>query len=312
MGSDRLRVSRRALLAAAPAMLCGQAAASAAAADEKKGTTKLKVAIFSKHLQFLEGEKLAQGAADLGFDAVDITVRKGGHVAPERVKQDLPPLVASIRKHGLEVPMITTDIVDTTTVNTTEILATMESLGIRYYRWGGYKWASGKPYTAQLEEMKPRMAKLAEWNARHHVCAMYHTHSGAGLVGASIWDLHILLKDLDPNAVGVNYDAAHAVIEGGLGGWINSFYITGPHLRGIAVKDFVWAKDAKGGWKEEWVPFGEGMVQAPKFFGMVATVKFAGPLQMHFEYPLTTPEEHYQAMRRDLAKLRGYLAGAGL
>ena len=40
----------------------------------------------------------------MGFDGVDITVRKGGHVEPGRVAQDLPPLVKLLRAHNLEVP----------------------------------------------------------------------------------------------------------------------------------------------------------------------------------------------------------------
>ena len=56
---------------------------------------------------------------------------------------------------------------------------------------------------------------------------MYHTHSGVGLVGAPIWDLHIIMKDLDPKLVGINYDVAHATIEGGLGGWIASYRVSG-------------------------------------------------------------------------------------
>ena len=89
---------------------------------------------------------------------------------------------------------------------------------------------------------------------------MYHTHSGVGVVGASIWDLHIILKDFDPDAVAVNYDIGHATIEGGVGGWINSFDITRPHLRGIAVKDCIWNKGDNGKWKAEFVPLGTGMV----------------------------------------------------
>ncbi|MBZ5622707.1 MAG: sugar phosphate isomerase/epimerase [Acidobacteriia bacterium] len=307
---ERGFVSRRVLLASAPALFARPVPAHAA--DEKRANHKLRVAIFSKHLQFVAGEELAKAARDIGFDDIDITVRKGGHVAPERVRQDLPPLVATIRQHGLGVPMITTDIVDTETPFTEDILATMSELGIRNYRWGGYKYSASQPYAAQLDQMKPRIAKLAALNSRHHVCAMYHTHSGTGVVGASIWDLHILLKDLDPNAVGVNYDVGHAVIEGGVGGWINSFRITGRHLRGIAVKDFLWAKDAKGNWQPQWKPLGEGMVRFPQFFGMVAEANFAGPLQVHFEYPLGGPEETFAAMKRDLGKLRGYLAQANL
>src|SRR5580658_2761483 len=122
-------ISRRNLLASVGAALA--LPLPARSADDKPGQRKLKVAIFSKHLQFVAGEELAKAAASVGFDGIDITVRKGGHVAPERVRQDLPPLVAIIRRHGLEVPMITADIIDTQTPFTEDILKTMQELGIR-------------------------------------------------------------------------------------------------------------------------------------------------------------------------------------
>jgi sugar phosphate isomerase/epimerase len=300
---DHARFSRRALLAGAAALTARPAVAG----------TKLKVAIFSKHLQFVQGPELAKAAAELGFDAVDITVRKGGHVAPERVRQDLPPLVAAIRERGLDVPMVTTDILDAATPFAEDIVGTAAELGIRHYRFGGFKYAAGQPYPAQLDALRPRLAGLAALNAKYQSCAMYHTHSGVGLVGASIWDLYLVMRDLDPRHIGVNFDVAHATIEGAVGGWINSFRITGPHLRGIAVKDYVWAKDAKGQWKEQWVPLGEGMVHWPEFWSMVAEAGFSGPLQVHFEYKLPASREGiYAAMRQDLATLRGQLAKAGL
>ena len=313
MNSDRILLSRRALLATGAALLSHPLPAK----------EKLKVAIFSKHLQFLQGEALAKAVADLGFDGVDITVRKGGHVEPARVAQDLPPLAAIFKQHGLEVPMITTDIVDAETPFTEDILKTMAGLGIRNYRFGAFKWTDSQSYTAQLDTMKPRLAKLAALNARYQTCAMYHTHSGVGLVGASIWDLYILMKDLDPKAMGVNYDVGHATIEGGLGGWVASFKVAGPHVRGIALKDFLWVQDAKGAWREQWKPIGEGMVRFPQFFAMVAESGFSGPLQVHYEYPLggasggartlTIPQEEvFRAMKKDLVKVRGHLAQAGI
>ena len=310
-------ISRRALVAGgavAGAALLGQAKA----ADAKAAGPKPKVAIFSKHLLFLQGEDLAKGAAEIGFDGIDLAVRKGGHVEPERVRQDLPPLVELIRKHGLEVPMITTDIVDIETPYTEDILKTMAELNIRYYRWGGLNYGGSQTYAAQLAAMKPRIAKLAALNARYKANAMFHTHSGVGVVGASIWDLYILLKDFDPTSVAVNYDIGHATVEGGFGGWINSFNICGPYVRGIAVKDFLWAKNARGQWAPAWKPLGEGMVHLPEFFSMVAKTNFAGPLQLHFEYPLAgadtgkaklsgSKEEVFSAMKRDLGQLRTYL-----
>ena len=313
--------SRRALLAAGAALL----ADPLPAADEPRAG-KLKILIFSKHLQFLEGEELANRAAEIGFDGIDLTVRKGGHVEPDRVKQDLPPLVALMHRHSLETPMVTTDIVDANTPFAEDILRTIASLGIRRYRWmpsGGFKYTADEPYPAQLERFKTRVAGLADLNRRCGVGAMYHTHSGLNLVGSSIWDLYIICKDFDPQAIGVNYDVGHATVEGGFGGWINSFRITGPHLRGIAVKDFLWARNAKGEWAPEWVPLGDGMVRFPQFFAMVKQANFDGPVQLHFEYPLggandgkrtiTIPRgEVFAAMKRDLGRLRGYMSGAGV
>ena len=293
-------------------LLLRSAVALAAASALQAAPSRLKVAIFSKHLQFVQGEELARTAASIGFDAVDLTVRKGGHVEPERVKQQLPGLVATLRRAGLEVPMITTDIVDADSPFASEILKSMSDLGIRKYRWGGLTYESGRPFAAQLEAMKPRVAALAALNARYGVCAMYHTHSGVGVVGAPIWDLYILLKDFNPEAVGVNYDIGHATAEGGVGGWIDSFEITKKFVRGIAVKDFLWGKDAKGAWMPRWCPLGEGMVPLQRFFPMVAASGFDGPLQLHFEYKLGDPAETAAAMKRDLGKLRQYLAQANL
>jgi sugar phosphate isomerase/epimerase len=312
-----MEISRRTLLGAA-----AFAAASQSKAAPAQGAG-LKVSIFSKHLLFLQGEDLAKTTAGLGFDGIDLAVRKGGHVEPEVATQELPKLVKVLRAHGVEVPMITTDIIDVESPYAEAFLRSMHELGIHNYRWGGFKYDYAKPMAPQLDALKPRVAKLAELNKRYDATAMYHTHSGVGVVGASIWDLHIILKEFDPKSVGVNYDIGHATIEGGFGGWINSFYITGQHLRGIAVKDCVWQKDAKGKWKSEFVPMGAGMVQFPEFFKMVKQSGFNGPLQIHYEYPLgganngktklTMPQEDVlAAMKRDVVKVRGYMQEAGV
>ena len=301
-----MTISRRALF-------LGTAAALASAQ-----TPKPKVNIFSKHLQFLEGPELAQAAADMGFDGIDITLRKGGHVEPSRAKQDLPPLVALIRAHGLDVPMVTTDIVDAQTPNVREVLHTLADLKIHYYRWGGFTYSANEPIEQQLEGFRQRSAGLAKLNAEYNVCAMYHTHSGVGLVGAPVWDIYEVLKGLDANRVSINYDIGHATVEGGLGGWIDSFRVAQPYIRGVAVKDFLWQRDSAGNWDATWVPLGTGMVRFQQFFLMLSRSRFNGPLQLHFEYPLGGAEdgkrdisisrdEVFAAMKRDLKRLREYL-----
>lgn len=308
--------TRRQVLAAAAGL------ASRSLPAQQTAGRKLEVSIFSKHLRFLEGEALARGAAEIGFEGVDLAVRRGGHVEPERVAEDLPTLVRILREHGVEVRMITSGIVDVETPHAEAVLSTIARLGIRRYRWGGFRYESDRPITTQIEALKPRVAALAALNARHEVCAMYHTHSGLGNVGASIWDLHLLLKDFDPNAVAVNYDVGHATVEGGMGGWLNSLRVTGPFVKGVAVKDFFWSKGPQG-WRVQWCPLGEGMVQFAPFFTALRQTGFSGPLQVHFEYPLggadggkrtitLSREEVFAAMKRDLARLRGWLRQAEL
>jgi sugar phosphate isomerase/epimerase len=218
--------------------------------------------------------------------------------------------------------MVTTDIVDASTPHARAVLQTLASLGIRYYRWGGFKYTADQPLAEQMAAFQQRSAALAALNAEYKVCAMYHTHSGVDLVGAPVWDIFEILKSLDPAAVGINYDIGHATVEGGLGGWIDSFRVAQPYIRGVAVKDFLWQKTAKD-YQPAWVPLGQGMVRFPAFFALLAQSPFDGPLQLHFEYPLAgadagkrqltaPPTEVFSAMRRDLQQLRLYLKDAGL
>ncbi len=282
----------------------------------------LKISVFSKHLHFLGWEEMAQAAKTIGFDGVDLTVRKDGHVEPERAEQDLPKVAEIIRKAGLELPMVTAGIVDVNSPYAESIFRAMKSVGVKNYRWGNLKYNDSKPIPAQLESLKKDVAKLADLNQKYDACAMYHTHSG-NEVGASIWDLWMILKDLDNKRVSFNLDVCHATIEGGLGAWVRSTQLVAPLTRGIAIKDFKWGQDAKGVWAPVKCPLGEGMVNFPKFFTLLKTANFSGPVQMHFEYPLggaesgaktikIEKEKVFAAMKKDLGVLRGWLRDAQL
>jgi sugar phosphate isomerase/epimerase len=284
----------------------------------------LKVCIFSKHLQWADWHEMAEVAKLAGFDGVDLTVRDGGHVLPERVEQDLPKAVEIVHQAGLETPMITAGIVDASSPHADAILRAASGLGIRRYRWGGFKYSYDRPIVAQLEELKPRVRRLAELNEKHNMAAMYHTHSGPHELGAPIWDIWSVLRDLDPRWVGINYDIGHATVEGGFGGWIDSAHLVGRHMLGVAVKDFSWGKDARGEWSPQWCPAGQGMVNFAGFFEILKTTGFNGPVQLHFEYPgmggaengktkLTIPNEQVvAALSRDLKFTKALMRTAGL
>jgi sugar phosphate isomerase/epimerase len=282
----------------------------------------MEFCVFSKHLQFLGWAEMAAAAREMGFDGVDLTVRKGGHVTPERVAEDLPKAAEAIRKAGSRLTMITTDITDMTSAHAAPVLRAAKSVGITHYRWDGYKYKDGVGLPEQLKEFAPRVKDLAAFNKDLGLCAMYHTHSGAGRVGASQWDLWMLLRDLDKRYVSFNFDVAHATIEGGLGGWLHSTRLAMPHIGGIALKDFLWGRGGNGKWRVDWCPIGAGMVQTREFLKMIKAGGFAGPVQVHYEYDLGGADkgatkitmakaEVMKAMRKDLEALRAASVEAG-
>jgi len=121
-------------------------------------------------------------------------------------------------------------------------------------------------------------------------------------VGASLWDLRYLLKDVDPQDVSVAFDIRHASVEGGLA-WPIDFNVVRPHLGAVYVKDFVW-----DGRKPKNVPLGEGRVD-PAFFQQLKKSEFAGPISLHVEYlPEAGLEENTAALRNDLSTLKSLLA----
>src|SRR5271170_2072067 len=79
----------------------------------------LKVDAYSRHLQWLRtADDVAVAVKEMAFDGLDITVRPyPGHVDPERVAQDLPPFVNTMRKHGILVRAITCPITDADSPN---------------------------------------------------------------------------------------------------------------------------------------------------------------------------------------------------
>jgi L-ribulose-5-phosphate 3-epimerase len=76
--------------------------------------------------------RLAQNARQAGFAGIDLTVRKGGHVLPEKAAEDLPSAVSSIREEGVEVPMITTELVSAADPTARAILSTAGKLSIPF------------------------------------------------------------------------------------------------------------------------------------------------------------------------------------
>lgn len=279
-----------------------------------------KISIFSKHLQWLNYAEMAQVAAQIGFDGVDITVRPGGHVLPERVAEDLPKAVNAIKKAGMDVYMITTAITDADEPSTENILKTASSLGIQHYRMGWYNYNAQKNVEDSLKDIEAKLTKLAAINKKYSIYGEYQNHSGE-YFGAPIWDLYTVLNRVKSPWLGSQYDILHATVEGA-NSWAIGLKLLKPYVKSIDIKDFQWTKkDNK--WIAEIVPLGEGMVDYKSYLNALKQYGINVPISMHFEYPLGGAEhgattinidraEVIKAMQKDLNTFKAMLRTAGL
>jgi len=227
---------------------------------------------------------MAAVVAQNGFDGADLTVRPKGQVLPENVERDLPKVLKALQKAGIGTNMITTGISNADDPFARPTLKTMAELGIQYYRMGYIKYDNNKSVLANLDDYKLTFEKLEKMNREFGVTGNYQNHSGAD-IGATVWDLHHLLKDRDPAYIGVQYDIRHATAEGGFS-WPLGLKLLGPWIRTTDIKDFIWYENEKSEWKIKNVPLGEGMVDFKKYFELYKKLDIAAPVSIHYEYDL--------------------------
>jgi L-ribulose-5-phosphate 3-epimerase len=237
---------------------------------------------FSKPVPQMNLSELAQAAKGAGFGGIDLTVRKGGHVMPERVKDDLPKAVEAIRQEGLTVPMITTELLTSDDPTAVAILSTAGKLSIPFLKPGYYHYKF-IDVRKELEEAGAKFGGLVGLAAQHGVQVGYHNH--AGYIGAPVWDMARVMDTLDPKWAGYYFDLQHATGEGGIGGWKIDACLTMPRIKMLAVKDMYWRKTDKG-WSDADCPLGQGMCHYKEFLRMVAAGGFHGPVSLHLEYEI--------------------------
>lgn len=288
-----------------------------ALAKKNREISSFPISLFSKHLEWLDYEQTAETVEQIGFDGIDFTVRPNGHVLPEQVKKDLPRALKAAEKYGLKVKMITTAIKSADDKYSADILKTAADHGIQYYRMGYLSYDEPIGINGSLDQHKKELSKLAELNESLNIHGAYQNHSGTNF-GAAVWDLYLILKDLNPDWLGVQYDIRHAVVEGGYS-WPIALQLLSPWIKCLAIKDFVWDNQENKPQIKN-VPLGEGIVDFNQFFALLKKENIQGPISLHYEYPLLSKSEEFlenekkiakviPVFENDLAALKEYLKG---
>lgn len=308
-------LDRRQFLAAggAAAALGGGLAALPAMAQQA-AEPRLTWTMFSRHLQWLTtpevsaaqpfqtGVLVAQTARQLGFGAVDLTVRRGGHVDPAYILERLPLMLRGVQAGGSRCEQITTDITDATTavasdttgvtVAPSRIVEIAARLGIKRYRCSPASYTTsatgpfGDEVKAQLAAVHTKLEALERLNRRvGGIQAIFHTFSG-GRVGSSVWDLLLALEGIDPAMVAMNYDIGHLTSEGASGAWRTNLRAARPYWGAIGLKDVLLSRSNSGTVSQTWVAAGTGLVQWQSFFQLLLQAGYRGSCETQYEYLL--------------------------
>ena len=179
--------NRRQFMHASVAVAAGSLAANTLAAPANKPETQISnpLCVFTKPFNSLSFDELADRIAELGFDGIEAPIRKGGHIEPEKVTEELPALVEALNKRKLEITVLTSDINDPDDPLTERVLRTAATLGIKRYRMKYFKYDLNGDIFSQIEQWRPKLKQLAAMNHDFGITAVYQNHAGSNYLGRS-------------------------------------------------------------------------------------------------------------------------------
>ena len=247
-----------------------------------------EIALFSKHLQKLSLETIAELLPQTGINALDLTVRPGGHIEPADAAEKLPAFCDFFQKHNIKITMITTNITDAADPVTVSILKAAAACQIKYYKTGYFNYDGFGTLKARKTEVREKFLRLAELNAALGIHGGYHNHSDI-FFGANVCDIVEAQRDIPKAHLGIYFDAAHATIEGGGAAWEQSMDAAAERITMLAVKDFIRLDNKTGytGGRRSSIlfhPLHGGEVCWVKFLKNLRQTGFAGPVSFHSEY----------------------------
>jgi sugar phosphate isomerase/epimerase len=278
----------------------------------------MRYVMFTKHLQTMPVREAGETIKALGFDGVELTVRPGGHILPERVDEDLPRAVETLREVGLEVPALVVEVHDRREEFSAPVCRAAGRVGATVLRTSSARYREFGTIREQIETARKDAKELESLGEEFGVRLCVHCHSGDFLSSSGAL-LAMVIDGTDPRFVGVSLDLGHLTTEGGKGGWRQSIDLLQDRVGIVAVKSFGWFRepDPKSGdliWNAKLVPLTEGNVRWRQAFDLLRRVGWDADgralVSVHSEYQgagswrsLAVPELVEQT-RQDFAYLR--------
>ncbi len=292
--------------------LAGAAVASGSGIAQTKSKVNPRPAIcaYSGNFAKIPYQELSGFVKTMGYDGLDLTVMRGGHIDPALYMVDLDRAFQTVQSDGLELPMLTTDFTSPSQTYAYAILYVAGQLGAHFVRLGTWPPAPSGPdlngQNAAIRTVTARneLAQFGVTAAHCKVTALIANHAGS-YPGRSIPEMEGLLAGVDRTAVAYCFDPAQAIREShSVDAWESALAAALPRLGAVAVSDVALDKDTG-----EVTPcaLGDGVIDWKKLFGLLAAARFHGPISLHMDYKSTND---VASMAKDLALTRGLVDAA--
>jgi sugar phosphate isomerase/epimerase len=227
----------------------------------------------------VEYPDLGHVLSGMGFDGCDLSVEPGGTVLPEQTPVDLVRAIEIFNGSGIEMPVITTAFLSIGEAWARNVIAIAARSGVTFFRTG-YSRRVG----VSMADRKNEVTGLA-----------FYARAASIILGLPYPGSEMLVRDLDPQWVGYDFDTGLGTTQGNLAEAL-------PRIRMIILRDIRKEKD-----QTMPCPLGSGIVDWPAFFAALARARFSGPLTLRVDYPA---ENRLEAIRRDLDFARKQLGAA--
>jgi sugar phosphate isomerase/epimerase len=264
------------------------------------------VCLYSKVLVKVGYIDLPMIVQALGFDGVDLSVEPDGHVIPAKAPNQLMPALEACTGIGLDVPMITTGLTKAQEKDSQEVLGLATYIGVPFFRPGHWKCTGSVQIEMQLPYVQRDIANLAQLGRYTKMAMGVHNYMD-GAEGAAVADIGRVIRPLDPQWVGYDFDVAYATREGGDAGFEGPLAMALPRLKIVTVRDFKWNQPEGAARTPKPCPLGDGVVDFARFFAALAKARFAGPITIPVDH---SPEGEIDAIKHDLAFVRKQMAAA--
>jgi sugar phosphate isomerase/epimerase len=226
-------------------------------------------------------EQMAQTLDEIGLD-LELTLRKQGHITPEKAPDELPVMVAALAKKKRRILWVAMDTVRPDEPHWAQALRVAKQLGVPQYRHRGFQYKPGSPLKAQIANFHSMAKEFAAANKEIGIQAVYQIHAGRQMAGSAAWDLDLILGDIDPKYFGVAFDAQHVMVEQTMA-WPNAVELLAPRTVALCVKSFKFE-----GEKQIEVPLGQGRVKKAIVDQVIAAHGGPLPICIHNEYFMGT------------------------